>query len=440
VYLLFRKERDNFTLLVSPVRSLPRLHLVRVKPRSVSDPHPLVLNLRSRLIGSRVLHVMLLNGDRVVELRVAKDPDEYRLIFELTGSSANLFFTDAGLRILAVYHAAPAPDRAQRLLLPGAIYIPPAQRPPKQLPQAELCPDASSSANAAAESCYDRLAGERRAVARKAELRSSLTKAIARAQRRHAAIAGDLRAVREAEQYRQKGDLVLANLSRLKAGTDCARLEGYDGVGVVVQLDPRKTPVQNAEAYFRRYKKAKAGLPVLEARMRQTEEELSFFRSRLAGLEADSGIDLQPDVETGLPEAGQSTRPAGANRRKSGEPASGIMKIPYEGWEILVGRSAAANDRLSTRLARPDDLWLHAEGLAGSHVLVRNPKKADIPPGVLVKAASLAAFYSKGKAALKVPVAYTQARFLGKPKGARPGLVTLARRRTLLVKPEDPKG
>ena len=102
-----------------------------------------------------------------------------------------------------------------------------------------------------------------------------------------------------------------------------------------------------------------------------------------------------------------------------------------------MGKSAAGNDHLTMKLARPDDLWLHAEGMPGSHVIVRNPNALIIPPDVLVKAASLAAFHSKGRNAGKVPVTYTRAGLVKKPKGAKPGLVMLQERKSLMVIPED---
>ena len=111
----------------------------------------------------------------------------------------------------------------------------------------------------------------------------------------------------------------------------------------------------------------------------------------------------------------------------------------HQGWEILVGKSAAGNDYITMKLARPDDLWLHAEGMAGSHVVIRNPGKRDIPEGVLKKAASLAAYYSKGKNSTKVPVAYTRAAYVHKPKGAAPGSVVLGSRRTMMAAPESDK-
>ena len=102
-----------------------------------------------------------------------------------------------------------------------------------------------------------------------------------------------------------------------------------------------------------------------------------------------------------------------------------------------MGKSAAGNDHITTKLARPDDLWLHAEGMAGSHVLIRNPGRTEVPSGVLMKAASLAAYHSKGRSAGKVPVAYTRAKFVKKPKGAKPGLVTLSERKTVMATPAE---
>jgi predicted ribosome quality control (RQC) complex YloA/Tae2 family protein len=437
LYLLFRKERKNFTLLISPERSLPRLHLVSRKPRSAPDPHPLVLLLRSRLPGSRLTQVALLNDDRIVVLRFAGNDTEHHLIFELTGSSANLFFTDAELRILALYHPAGAPGQARRLLAPGARYVPPQKKNRTTSRTAVAADGLTLSPNEGAERYYESLAGRQHAAALRNELRSPLAKALKRAERRRAAIAADIHAAQLAETYRQKGDLILANLRKLKKGMETVELPGYDGVGIALTLDPKRTPQENAEAYFRKYKKAKSGLPVIEERLRRTEEEIADLESRIAGLEQARDGDFPLPVRPGARGASTAEQVPEEKRRKPASGASGIKRILYRGWEILVGANAAANDELTAKLARPDDLWLHAEGLPGSHVLVRNPLKTDVPPDILLKAATLAAMHSKGKTAGKVPVTYTFARFVRKPKGAKPGLVHLSRRRTLIVKPGD---
>jgi predicted ribosome quality control (RQC) complex YloA/Tae2 family protein len=435
LYLLFRKDRKNFSVLLSPDRSLPRLHLVSRKPRSASDPHPLVLNLRSRLPGSRLAHIALLNDDRIVEFRFVKNGAGYRIFFELTGSSANLFFSDADLRILAVYHPAPAEGQAGRLLVPGVQYVLP-QKKAGRAPHGSLVSAAQKSPNERAESYYGSLAIQRHAASLRTELRSSLAKALKRAERRRAAIAEDLRTAHEAETFRQKGDLILANLGKLKTGMSSVELSGYDGDRTALELDAKLTPKENAESYFRKYKKAKAGLPIIEERMRRTEEEIADMQARIGELEQADDGDLPLFSRRGTRGAPSVESVHKEVRRKSAG-VSGIRKFLYRGWEILVGGNAAANDELSAKLARPDDLWLHAEGLPGSHILVRNPMKGEIPSEILLKAAGMAAMHSKGKTAGKVAVTYTYARFVRKPKGAKPGLVHLTRRRTVMVKPDD---
>jgi len=149
---------------------------------------------------------------------------------------------------------------------------------------------------------------------------------------------------------------------------------------------------------------------------------------------AASGREDLLAVRSQLIQRGYISDPAGkaAGRVAAAPP---YRAIEHEGWKIVVGKSAAGNDHITTKLARPDDLWLHAEGMPGSHVLVRNPGKRDVPESVLRKAASLAAYYSKGRNSSKVAVAYTSAKFVKKPRGAAPGTVTLAERRTLMAVP-----
>ena len=104
--------------------------------------------------------------------------------------------------------------------------------------------------------------------------------------------------------------------------------------------------------------------------------------------------------------------------------------------EILVGKKAADNDQLTFRIARSLDLWLHAADYPGSHVVVRNPNRLEIPPQTLLEAAELAAFYSDARSQPKAAVNYTQKKFVNKPKGSAPGLVRLAFFKTILVEPK----
>ncbi len=107
-----------------------------------------------------------------------------------------------------------------------------------------------------------------------------------------------------------------------------------------------------------------------------------------------------------------------------------------EGFEILVGKKAKDNDYLTFRVAKSMDLWLHAADYPGSHVIVKNPNRNEIPPKTLLEAAQIAAFFSQAASQTKVAVHYTHKKFVGKPKGAAAGLVSLASFKTILVEPK----
>jgi predicted ribosome quality control (RQC) complex YloA/Tae2 family protein len=107
--------------------------------------------------------------------------------------------------------------------------------------------------------------------------------------------------------------------------------------------------------------------------------------------------------------------------------------VSGDGLAILVGRNNAANDELTLRIARPEDLWLHVEGYGGSHVVVRRGGRAEVPRQTLVDAAQLAAYYSQARGQRKVPVHYTLRKHVRKPKGAKPGLVTITQEKTILA-------
>lgn len=110
-----------------------------------------------------------------------------------------------------------------------------------------------------------------------------------------------------------------------------------------------------------------------------------------------------------------------------------------EGWQVLVGRGEEDNDYLTFRVAEPHDLWLHVGGgTPGSHVVVKNPERSEIPRQVLERAAAIAAWYSKARGAPKTEVYYCRAADVKKPRGAKPGLVQISRFKSIKVRPEPP--
>jgi len=440
LYILLNRDRKKFILLLSPDRAMPRLHLVTVKPTAEDPPHGFILFLRSHVSGARVTGIGLVNQDRVVEIHFNRQGEEYLLLFELFGSSANLILVDPSLKILAVYNPIPPAEEAARPLLPGLHYIAPEKPRNNGFQKGDISGgfDAGTSPNRAAEQYYERLLEQRRIASIRTELSSCVKKDLSKAVRLMGALSGDLRSADRVDEYRQAGDLVLAHLKELRTGMELADLTGYDGRTVAVILDPKRSPSRNAELYFKKYKKARAGRDIIASRLRKSSDEASYLKALLNDIEQAQDGDALMAIRSDLVAQGRLEKkpvPHKKTRQSSASPV--IRTIMFNGWEILVGKSAAGNDHLTMKIARPDDLWLHAEGMPGSHVLVRNPNAGTIPHDVLVKAAALAAFHSKARNAGKVPVTYTRAGLVKKPKGAKPGLVTLQERKSLMVRPED---
>lgn len=440
MYLILHRDRAKFILLLSPDRAMPRLHLVTTKPASSATPHSFVLFLRSHLPGTLVTEVRILNHDRVAEIVFIKHGTGYRIIFELIGAAANVFITNASSEILAVYYPAVVVEHARRFLAPGLPYASLPARSRASSPEVSREQQAKEdvSANKAAEQRYEHLQEQQQTGRLRAELATVLKKNLSKVERRKTALGRDVDSATKADICRQAGDLILANLPRLKRGAENADLIGYDGRTVLVKLDPARSPAENAAAYFKKYKKYKSGIEIIRKRLHDTMAEEHLLQTLQIDLDHAVDREALAYLRSLLATHGYVRR-TGEEKRKTGTTPSvqAYRSVTFQGWTILVGKSAAGNDYITMRLARPDDLWLHAEGMPGSHVVVRNPEKKEVPQDVLFNAASLAAWYSKGRGAGKVPVTYTRAGSVMKPKGAKPGTVMLTERKTIMVSPQQ---
>ncbi len=444
VFVVLRRGRDTHILLLSAERPHPRMHLLSRKPAAAGKLTAFIQYLRKRLTSQRLRTVCLLNNDRVVELRFSNGEADLLLIFELTGTASNILLAGPDGGILSVLHpAGPGTTIRRRSLAPGHVYEPPA---PQSRPApgdagislVDSAPRDRSTApvNRAVEQWYEQADRLRERNALRQKLTADIRRARLRTLRRMHAVEQDIAAAERADEFRLWGELILAGKDRIVRGSAAADLSTYDGNAVRVPLDPARSPRENAEDYFRKYRKARTGLPLMRDRLAATRAEAEFLNTVLDRISATDSEEVERSVGRDLAARGYAAHGPAAERRKSGQPSLPYRTIELDGWQILVGKSAAGNDHITTKLARPDDLWLHAEGMPGSHVLIRNPRKGDIDPSVFRKALSLAAGYSKGSKSGKVPVVYTKAKYVHKPRGARPGMVTLTRGKTVMTRPE----
>ena len=293
----------------------------------------------------------------------------------------------------------------------------------------------------AADNYYLELEAKRAFEAQAARERSRLNKEITQRRKLKRHLEEDLKAHGDADEHKRAGDLLLANLATAERRAGKVVIKDYYAEGspeIELEVDENSSLQEEAARRFARYTKARrAG--------REIAERLSVIEKELKRLEAEreelEGFILSRDSSAldALNAGAEGKAPDSQPQRKKQQPEQVPGTRRYtssDGYEILVGRTARDNDNLTFRVAKPNDLWLHAADYPGSHVVVRNPTRAEIPHRTLVEAAQLAAHFSQARNDAKVTIHYTQRKFLSKPKGAAPGLVRISSFRSITVEPK----
>ena len=262
-------------------------------------------------------------------------------------------------------------------------------------------------------------------------------------ERRKEKIEEDLTQAEKFEQYKRFGDLLMMNKDLIKKGEDSVKLvDIFDPQqsSVEIPLSVRLSPIQNAQAYFKKYKKARDALKVMKKRKAETEKEIVQVEKILEKLDRTTKELELEKIKKELIVLGFLKEKKIPERRKKGKREFSPKRfVTKDGCEILVGRNNKENDHLTFKFARPDDLWFHAQDVPGSHVVLRRKEKKKEPsPNDIKEAAQVAAYFSKARKARKVPVIYTLAKYVKKPKKGKLGLALVEREKTILVEPKLP--
>lgn len=247
------------------------------------------------------------------------------------------------------------------------------------------------------------------------------------------------------EGLRIRGELLAANAGSIPRGATEAELSNWydpEGGELRVPLDPLLDARENSARYFHRYRRATAAAEAALDRIPPLTERLASLEDRLRGAVDVDGEKLR-ELHAAAREEGlfRETTPTGSRETSAEEQREfptgvRVKRVPVGGWNIYYGENATSNDYLTTRFAKPGDLWLHARAVTGCHVVVRGVNTLDrLPPEVLREAARLAAAHSEAKHSGLVSVDYTFRRYVRKPRGSAPGRVTYTGERTLDVEP-----
>ena len=284
------------------------------------------------------------------------------------------------------------------------------------------------------------------------DLRGRIDREIKRLTKQKISIARTLAESERAEEHKQNGELILANLWKIQAGNTAVTVQDYFDPELrdrTLPLAPKISPQENAEVSFKRYRKAKESANIAQSQIDGVDKALlkmADAKCKADYWQDDPTLTVAPIqrlraelIESGLlrpDEAPEIDRNDKSGPKPLDFQGHKIRRYFTDGYEILVGESATANDFLTTRLAAPNDLWLHVRAAASSHVVIRTRGQGEgIPRSVLEFAALQCALHSGQKHAGLVAVDYTLKKYVRKPRGAAPGGADYQRETTLHIEP-----
>ncbi len=271
----------------------------------------------------------------------------------------------------------------------------------------------------------------------------ALEQAQKRTERRLEKLAQDAAGLKNPDTYRQKGEATLAYSSQIRRGQTELEVMWLGDEPLKIALDPALSPAQNAQKYFARYQKAKRAAKIIPAQQESARLQLEYLTQLTLDLEmAESRPEIDA-VAQALKNAGFGKSFKQATRQERDKKSVPAVSQPRrftspDGFTVWVGRNAVQNHELTFGQAKPDDIWLHARGAPGSHVVISAPDRRP-PKSTIEWAAGVAAYYSKARNAGRAIVSYTRKKYVRAIKGAPPGLVRIQNESTIRVTPLKPE-
>lgn len=250
----------------------------------------------------------------------------------------------------------------------------------------------------------------------------------------------EIAAAENAEGFKVRGDNLMTYQYQFKDREDASvtvpNIYSERGETITIPLDQRLTLVENMQACYKKYDKLKRAQELLQVQRRECEANIAYLESIEASLLASSSLAEIAEIHNELIAAGYlREKPKKKNNDKPARPFH--FRAP-DGTDILVGKNNYQNDKLTFKTARYNDTWFHTKDIPGSHVVLQNggtePSEEDI-----LLAASLAAHFSKARGSSKIPVDYTEIRYVKKPSGSKPGFVIFTNQKTLYITPDEAK-
>lgn len=241
------------------------------------------------------------------------------------------------------------------------------------------------------------------------------------------------------DKYKLYGELITSNLYRINNNINLDNIElenYYDNNNLIsIPLDKKVSPSLNAKKYFKKYNKLKSTLEIVTKQKSSIVNEIDYLESIIYSINSAHTInevdEIYLEIQENVIDRKINTKQASKNIDKPSSPIS----LSIDGYNVLIGKNNKQNDLLTFKLSSKNDLWFHAKDIHGSHVVLKLNDANDISDNLVKKCAAITAYHSKAKDSTKVLVEYTYIKNIKKPKGSKPGFVTLTNYKTILVKP-----
>lgn len=409
------------------------------------------LNLFNQILNKSILQtVNLLEGDRIFLLNLKKrdiynETKEYVFICECAANFENLIICEKieeELIIIDSLKKFSFADNNQRQILPKMAW---------QAPVTDFVPHAGEVAykvdivggkiteglnsgfdniNSLFEEFYYNTILNRKKDQLQNSLLASLNNKLKKASKKCEKQEAELLTAQDEEKWLHYAELLKSSIGKIKKGMKEISLPNYyepDLSEIIIPLFDDKSPLENSNFYFKKYKKSKTGLRLIAEQIEKTKQEIAELEQEIYDVtNEESYLDL---VEL-------TTSRDNKKRQSDDKIYFRRLKID-DNWEIFIGRSSKENDLLTTKVAKGRDWWFHTRIFQGTHVVLRNYANKQLPDKYRILCAQLAAYYSRAKTSENVPVDYTQIRFVRKPRGSAPGYVTYKNQKTIFVNPLD---
>jgi predicted ribosome quality control (RQC) complex YloA/Tae2 family protein len=428
VLRLYGKGRAFF-LLIALTPGACRLHETKRAAVKADRPLRFAEFCKSRLVNGLIEEAVQLGNNRIVRLLVRQGKNRYRCYLRLWSNAANVIIAGEEGVILDVMRRSP-----KRGEITGGRYEPEAAgqagnaagkpgRDPDDYTVREL--PGPPSFNERIDTWYAEHGGALSLDALREQARRSFGGRMDRLELSLEKLRAKEADYASADRFREYGDIIMANLGRIKFGDEWLEVENFYSGGIVrIRLDPKKKGPAQAGSYYEQYRKAKSGLDELRGEIAAGEAELAHLRETLESLlKEENPLVLHKRLKN------RGEKPVrAADRKRPG------LSFRRGDWLIIVGRDAAENDALLRGHVKGRDLWLHVRDYAGSYVFVKQRAGKTVPLDILLDAGNLALFYSKARNSGEADLFYTQVKFLRRAKNGPKGTVLPTQEKNLRIK------